>query len=166
MNNFRHIYIHLTRPNSEQRVSESSSLDDHICENEGGCLGEGLRGKSSLHLFWIQFFYILCGIISEHLIALPGQLWTNTITSALQIWNLWCPPIRNNWQKSKWVVFSLGLFGIVFPWCVYTRIQLLIYESCLQRDTGMRWWELDLRTCAEGKGEESQALSKVKDLRA
>lgn len=62
--------------------------------------------------------------------------------------------------------FFPGFVGNSFPWCIYTRIQLLIYESCLQRDTGMRWWELDMRTRAEGKGEESQALSKVKDLRA
>lgn len=120
MNNFRHIYIHHTRPNSDQRVSESSSLDDHIRENEDGCLGEGLRGKSSLRLFWIQFFYILCGIISEHLIALPGQLWTNTITSALQIWNLWCPLIRNNWQKLTEV--KMGCF---FPGLVWNSFPLV-----------------------------------------
>lgn len=49
-----HISIHFMRPNLEQRVYESSSLDDLMCSNEGGCLGGGWRGKRKVQFAWVQ----------------------------------------------------------------------------------------------------------------
>jgi len=41
--------------------------------------------------------------------------------------------------------------GNGFLWYIHTRILLLIYEACLQCDTGMWCWQMDMRTCAEEK---------------
>jgi len=71
-------------------------------------------GIEALGFLWIWFFYILLNITNEHLIALPGELWTVMLTSALRARSLLCLLSRNNWYKSN-LVTSPQLWWEWFP---------------------------------------------------